>query len=57
MRFKEISETPYSDKITKQIAPRRKLEHPISLTNYPKGPELKHSHQGNNQIKSTLLSF
>ena len=38
MRFKEISETPYLDKITKQIAPAQKTGAPVPSNKLPKGP-------------------
>jgi len=38
MRFKEISETPYLDKITKQVAPTQKTGAPIPANKLPKGP-------------------
>jgi hypothetical protein len=38
MRFKEILETPYLDKITKQIAPAQKTGAPVPSNKLPKGP-------------------
>ena len=38
MRFKEILETPYLDKITKQIAPAQKTGAPVPTNKLPKGP-------------------
>ena len=38
MRFKEILETPYLDKITKQISPAQKTGAPVPSNKLPKGP-------------------
>ena len=38
MRFKEILETPYLDKLTKQVAPTQKTGAPIPANKLPKGP-------------------
>ena len=38
MRYKEIIETPYLQKITKQISPAQKTGAPVPNNKLPKGP-------------------
>ena len=38
MRFKEILETPYLQKVSKQIAPAQKTGAPVPSNKLPKGP-------------------
>ena len=38
MKIREVTETPYLDKITKQIAPAQKTGAPVPSNKLPKGP-------------------